>query len=219
MSGTRRTSVVAGLVLIAEAVALGVVLATTGAREVLPVTVALPGADRVELAAVEAGAAVVVLCALVGIARLLPFGWVRLVEYSLSASIIVFLVAQLNGITDVGALVGIYALTSALVLFVMLQERITVTSGHPLLPLCFGAGVGIVPWGVIAFHQVGSGLVADGPSAIVRVITLVMLAFAFVMFLREWRAARGRPTPGYALLSAVSTSVFAWLVVLGVVLA
>lgn len=214
----RRASVVVGVVLLVEAVGFAVVLAVSGAAYPLPVTVALPGVERFVLASVEAGAAAVVLCAVAGIARLLRFGWVRLVEFSVSASITVFLVAQLNGITDVGALVAIYALTSALALFVILQERVTVDSGHPLLPLCLGAGVGIVPWGIIAFHQVGAGLVGVGPSPLVRFVTLVMLGFAIVFLLREWRAARGRPTPGYPLLSAIATSVFAWFVVLGFVL-
>ena len=150
----------------------------------------------------------------------------RWTEFVFTSSIAVFLVAQLNGVTDIGALVTIYAITSGMTLFSLLQERTTVRCGHPLLPLAFGAAVGIVPWGVIAFHQVGAGVVGDGPSIIVRVITLTMLAAAFAFAITQWREQRAallgaQRVAGermHVILSAASSSLFAWLVVLGVVL-
>ncbi|RFA19222.1 heliorhodopsin HeR [Subtercola boreus] len=232
----RRLAAVAGVLLAVEAVVLTALLQTAHTTVVLPVTAAFAGGGahaagepvRVTLAQVDVGSAVVVLCALVAVARLVAAGpapsaagssgrphTARWVEYSLTASITVFLVAQLNGVTDVGALVLSYAATSGMVLFTLLEERSAVGAGHPKLALCFGAALGIVPWGIIAFQQIGAGVVGDPPSAIVRVITLVMLAFAAAFAIIQWRGYGERM---HTLLSLASTSVFAWLVVLAVVL-
>ncbi|MET3767821.1 hypothetical protein ABIB15_000483 [Marisediminicola sp. UYEF4] len=242
--GLRRLSFVAGLLMVLQAMLLAGLLSTRAERVTLPITVDFPGdtGERVDLFQLDVGVGVVVLCVLVAAARLvvvIPAVGTRLAgrlrsndhaarwtEFAFSSSITVFLVAQLNGISDIGALVVIYAITSGMTLFSLLQERSTVRSGHPLLPLAFGAAVGIVPWGVIAFHQVGAGVVGDGPSVIVRVVTLVMLAAAFAFAVTQWREQRAVVLGAHRLdgermhviLSVVATSLFAWLVVLGIVL-
>lgn len=245
LRGLRRLSSVAGLLMLLQAMLLAGLLSIRGERVTLPITVDLPGGDtgeRVALCQLDVGVGVVVLCVLVAVARLvlvIPVVGTRLAgrlrsndhaarwtEFAFSSSITVFLVAQLNGISDIGALVVIYAITSGMTLFSVLQERTTVRSGHPLLPLAFGAAVGIVPWGVIAFHQVGAGVVGDGPSVIVRVITLAMLAAGFVFAATQWREQRAVVLRAHRLdgermhvvLSVTQASLFAWLVVLGVVL-
>jgi hypothetical protein len=199
----------AGIVLLVQAGVLSVL----GRSLWLPVTF-----GTAELLQVDVVVGVIVVLVLVGIARILGRGAsTRWVEFSLTSSITVFLVAQLNGISDIGALVLIYAATSGMVLFTVLQDHVLVTRGHPLLPLCFGAALGIVPWGVIAFHQIGASLGAPGPSVLVRVITLVMLAAAAAFFVSQWRDAR-RQLGGeraHVLIGFVSASAFAWLVVLG----
>lgn len=244
LRGLRRLSSVAGLLMLLQAMLLAGILSTRVDHALLPITVDFSGGagERVELSQVDVGLGVVVLCVLVAVARLavvIPAVFTRLsgrlrsnhhaarwTEFAFASSITVFLVAQLNGISDIGALVVIYAITSGMTLFGVLQERTTVRSGHPLLPLAFGAAVGIVPWGVIAFHQVGAGVVGDGPSVIVRVITLAMLAAAFAFAVTQWREQRAALRGAHrvdgervhVLLSVVQASLFAWLVVLGVVL-
>lgn len=245
----RRTDGVAGVLLLVEAVLLTAARAAAGGSVRLPVTVGLRGAggviDRVQLAQVDAAAAAILLLALTGLARLLLLAGplrrrrdaalelnhhgARWLEFAFTSSIRIFLIAQLNGVTELGALVPIYAITSGLVLCSVLQERVTVTAGHPLLPLCFGAALGIVPWGVIAFHQLGAGVVGDGPTPIVRVTTLVLLAAAFVFFITQWREQRRIAAADgadrvrvliageqrHVVLSAVAATLFALLVVLG----
>jgi len=244
LRGLRRLSFVAGLLMLLQAMLLTGILSTSADHVLLPITVDFPGGagERVELSQVDVGVAVVVLCVLVAGARLavvIPTVFTRLsgrlrsndhaarwTEFAFTSSITVFLVAQLNGISDIGALVVIYAITSGMTLFSVLQERTTVRSGHPLLPLAFGTMVGIVPWGVIAFNQVGAGVVGDGPTVILRVITLAMLAAAFTFAATQWREQRAVLTGAHGtagermhvVLSVVQASLFAWLVVLGVVL-
>jgi hypothetical protein len=233
----RAGGVVAGVALLVQAAVLGTVVARMPIRLSLPVTVDLGGgltraSSRIVLTHVDVGAAVVVLCALVAVALLLSAiepgrRWThsgrrdaRSVEFALTSSITVFLVAQLNGITDVGALVLIYAATSAMTLFSVIQDR--AGAGHGTLALCFGAAIGIVPWGVIAFHQIGAGVIGDAPPPIVRVITLVMLGFTIVFAVARWREVgwreSGRERRGeliHIVLSTAATSAFAWLVVTG----
>lgn len=260
MGRLRTISVAAGAALILEAAVLAVVLWAGNGSVLLPVVgefapaAGRASADptRVLLSQIDIGAAAVLLCLLVALARLLVLaprypGWwsrdlangrhtARWIEFSLTSSITVFLIAQLNGVVDLIALVLVYAATSGMTLFSLLQERVAVRAGHPLLPLCFAAALGIVPWGVIAFTQIGSGLAGSPVAVVVRVVTLVMLAFALAFAIMQWReqSRRVRVAPAgghepaapradergermHVLLSFASTSVFAWMIVLGAV--
>lgn len=247
-----RTDGLVGVVLLVQAAVLAIVLVASGAAVPAPVAVGLRGSsgvtDHVPLGQVDIAVAAVVLLVLTGVARLvLVVGplrrrrdaalatnhhGARWLEFAFTSSIRLFLIAQLNGVAELGALVPIYAITSALVLCHVLQERVRVTAGHPMLPLCVGAAIGIVPWGVIAFYQLGAGVVGDGPAPVVRVVTLVLLAAAFAFFITQWREQRriaaaddadrlGVLIAGerrYVVLSAVAATLFALLVVLGIAL-
>jgi hypothetical protein len=231
------------VLLLVQAIVLWIIVAAT-ARVLLPVTLGLSGRERTVLAHVDLGAGVIVLCLLAAIFRLvvvIPAVYLRYssgvratrhtarwVEFAFTSSITIFLVAQLNGIGDIGALVLSYAITSGMTLFWVVQERSRRDPSPPerrMLPLWFAAAIGIVPWGVIALHQVAAIVVGSPPTALVRVITLTMLAFSVAFFVSHWRearrsasaesAARGERT--HILLSLASTSAFAWLVVLGAV--
>ena len=240
-AGLRRLSGLAGMLLLVQAVVLGIILAVTPARVVLPITLGLPGGrERIVLFAVDIGAAVIVLALLVAVSRLVTVmptifpryssgvssnrHTARWIEFVFSSSIIVFLVAQVNGISDIGTLVLSYAITSGMTLFSVLQERSVRSASGRMIPLWFAAAIGIVPWGVIAFHQVSALVVGQPPSALARVITLTMLAFAFAFFLSHWRDQRRKDSGQSAvagehthiLLSLASTSVFAWLMAFGV---
>ena len=239
--GLRCVSGLVGILLVVQAVVLGIILATTPARVVLPITLGLPGGrERIQLFAVDIGAGVIVLTLLVAVSRLvvvMPTVFpryasgvlsnrhtARWIEFVFSSSITLFLVAQLNGISDIGTLVLGYAITSGMTLFSVLLERSVRPLSGRMLPLWFGAAIGIVPWGVIAFQQVSALVVGQPPSALARVITLTMLVFAFAFFVSHWRDQRRRDSIQSALagerthilLSLASTSVFAWLVAFGV---
>jgi hypothetical protein len=144
----------------------------------------------------------------------------RWIIFSLTSSITVFLVAQLNGVTEIGSLVLIYAATSTMTLFSVLQEAIPSSTFTRMLPLCFGAAIGIVPWGIIAFYEIAGTIAGDGPDLPVRILTIVMLIFAVAFVATNWaeqrRAARGiidaRGEHAFIVLSAIAASVFAWAV-------
>ncbi|TFC53097.1 hypothetical protein E3O47_03935 [Cryobacterium sp. TMT2-17-1] len=211
---TRLSSVnlAAALLLVAQAVLVSVVVLAQSAPVLLPVTAGFPGgpvgsqaeAQVVDLAAVNLGVAVVVLLAFSALLRLAavtptvagsyrrglaaarnPLRWV---EYSQVSAVTVFLIAQFNGVTEVGTLVALYAITAGATLFLALQER--EPAGGSLRPFVFGAMVGIVPWGIIAFYQVGAGVLHDVPELFVRTVTLSLLAVAALVWTNAWLGRR-----------------------------
>lgn len=189
--------------------AVGVLaVALFGARTTRAVTVTLADQPTTVLSRVDVGVAMVVVLALSAAAWALSTRWSVALDPLLTTPVAVFVVAQLNGVRDVGALVGIYALASAGVLFALVQRRQDHALDGSRVPLGLGSAVGIVPWGIIAFHQVGAGVVGHPLPGIVVAITLTALAFAIAEFVATWRR---RPTAA-ALLRTAGSSAVAWMV-------
>ncbi|GGK97915.1 hypothetical protein GCM10007382_17700 [Salinibacterium xinjiangense] len=115
---------IAAATLAIEAVVVGVTVAN--ARPLLlPVTVDLD--DGITLATVNLGVAAIVLLAFSalcrGVSALWPAQVIRWIEWSQVSAVTVFLIAQLNGIRDLAALVVLYSLTAAARLFLLLHDR------------------------------------------------------------------------------------------------
>lgn len=185
------------------------VVALLGERTVRAVTVTLDGQPTSLLSHVDDGVAMAVVLALSAVAWAVSSRWSGALDPLLTTPITLFVIAQLNGIRDVGALVGIYALASAGVLFTVVQRHDEHASGGSRMPLGLGSAVGIVPWGIVAFHQVGAGAVGHPLPGVVVVVTLVALAAAIVEFVATWRR---RPVTA-AVVRTLGMSVVAWLVV------
>ena len=80
----------------------------------------------------------------------------RWVEYSLSSSIMIVLIAQIVGIFDVAAIIAIFGVNVSMILFGWLQEKY-VQPGGGLLPFWFGCIAGIVPWIIIVIFVIAPG--------------------------------------------------------------
>lgn len=180
-----------------------------GERTVRAVTVTLEGQPTSTLSHVDLGVAMVVVLALSAAAWALSSRWAGALDPLLTTPITLFVIAQLNGIRDVGALVGVYALASAGVLFAVVQRRDEHSTGGSRVALGLGSAVGIVPWGIVAFHQVGAGIVGHPLPGIVVVVTLVALVAAVAEFVATWR----RQLVAASVLRAAGSSLVAWLVV------
>jgi hypothetical protein len=76
-----------------------------------------------------------------------PFRWI---EYSVSASIMIVLIALVLGISDITSLINAFGCNSAMILFGLLQEQSALRRGTQSLadwaPFIFGSIIGIVPW-------------------------------------------------------------------------
>ena len=147
----------------------------------------------------------------------------RWVEYSLSSSIMIVLIAQIVGISDVGAIVAIFGVNVSMILFGWLQEKF-VSPGGGLLPFWFGCIAGIVPWIIIAIFVLAPGAARDvqTPGFVYGIIISLFVlfnCFALVQYLQykpvgKW-ADYLRGEKAYIVLSLVAKSALAWQVFAG----
>lgn len=143
----------------------------------------------------------------------------RWVEYSISSSVMIVLIAQICGISDVAAIVSIFGVNASMILFGWLQEKYENPGNGGWLPFIFGCIAGIVPWLALVFYILAIGGPGDtkAPAFVYGiVISLFVLfnTFAIVQFLQykkigKWTDyLRGEKT--YITLSLVAKSALAW---------
>jgi hypothetical protein len=148
----------------------------------------------------------------------------RWVEYSLSSSIMMVLIAQIVGISDAAALIAIFGVNASMILFGWLQERYETPGSGGWLPFVFGCIAGIVPWLAVTLYVVAPGAASDvEPPAFVYGIVISLFAFfncfAIVQVLQYKRVGRwsnyltGERT--YITLSLVAKSLLAWQIFAG----
>ncbi len=195
-----------------------------------------PPQDPVELFGLPTGAAVAAFLGLSALAHLIvATGWwrrylgdlargrntARWVEYAFSASLMIVLIAQLVGISDVTALVAIFGVNASMILFGWLQEKYEEPGGHGWLPFVFGCLAGIVPWLCIAIYVIAPGSAASAsPPGFVYAIMVSLFVFFNVFALNQWLQyrAKGRwadylfGEKAYILLSLTAKSALAWQV-------
>lgn len=119
----------------------------------------------------------------------------RWIEYSQVGGIVTFLIAQLNGITEVTSLVPVYALGATGGLLLSLHDRRAATGRAGLWAFGFGSAVAVVPWGVIAFAQIGGTLAGVGAGILIRVVTIAALLALGAVWVGVWLLGRGERTP------------------------
>lgn len=147
----------------------------------------------------------------------------RWVEYSLSSSIMIVLIAQITGISDVAALMAIFGVNASMILFGWLQEKYEQPGGG-MLPFIFGCMAGIVPWLVILVWVLapGSAERPEIPGFVVGIIISLFVffnSFALVQWLQykkvgKWRDyLRGERS--YIVLSLVAKTALAWQIFSG----
>ena len=145
----------------------------------------------------------------------------RWMEYSLSASLMIVVIAMLVGIQDIASLILVFSLNATMILFGWLMElHNQYTETTSWLPYWFGVFAGVVPWIAIAVYLAGSGNEAGGPPgfvyAIFFTIFLFFNTFAVNMVLQYKRVGRWRDylygERAYIILSLVAKSALAWQV-------
>ncbi|TFC52915.1 heliorhodopsin HeR [Cryobacterium shii] len=151
----------------------------------------------------------------------------RWVEYSLSSSIMIWLIAQITGITDVAALFSIFAVNAAMIMFGALQEKYETPGNGNFLPFIFGAMVGVVPWIVILIYFIapGSTSEAEPPAFVYGIIISLFLFFNTfaVNQVLQYKQVGGwrdylRGERAYITLSLVAKTALAWQVFSGAII-
>jgi len=145
----------------------------------------------------------------------------RWVEYSLSASLMIVLIAQLVGISDVAALAALFGVNAAMILFGWLQEHYERPGGRGWLPFVFGCVAGAVPWIAISVYLFSPGSTSDASApGFVYGIFVSLFLFFNVFALNQWLQYRaiGRwrdylfGERVYIVLSLTAKSALAWQV-------
>jgi hypothetical protein len=143
----------------------------------------------------------------------------RWVEYSISSSVMIVLIAQICGVTDVVAIISIFGVNASMILFGWLQEKYETPGNGGWIPFIFGCIAGIVPWIGLLFYVLAIGGPGNtkAPAFVYGiVISLFVLfnTFAIVQYLQYKKVGkwsdyiRGEKT--YITLSLVAKSALAW---------
>jgi hypothetical protein len=150
--------------------------------------------------------------------------YVRWIEYAFSASTMIVLIAMLVGIYELAALLLIFALNAAMILFGWMMElHNQSTARTEWTAYVFGSLAGIVPWLVIAIYLLGAG--GDGgevPGFVYAIYVSLFLffnVFAVNMLLQYRRLGPWRDylfgERMYIVLSLLAKSALAWQVFAG----
>lgn len=142
----------------------------------------------------------------------------RWIEYSLSASLMIVLIAVLPGITDIAALVALFGVNAGMIFFGSVQERYEEPGGS-LWPFWLGCVLGVVPWIAIGIYIASPGSAAE-PPAFVYGIFFSLFVFFNIFAVTQWLQYKeigrwknyltGERT--YVLLSLLAKSALAWQV-------
>jgi len=143
----------------------------------------------------------------------------RWVEYSISSSVMIVLIAQITGIADITALIAIFGVNASMILFGWLQEKYEQPGSGGWVPFIFGCISGIVPWLAVLVYVLSPGGPADAsaPAFVYGIIVTIFLlfnSFAWVQY-KQYKA-RGKWSNYlhgeriYIVLSLVAKSLLAW---------
>ncbi len=242
--GLRRLNAVVGLIHAAQAA----VILAIAADAKLPVTASYltgaPGSGQLtapdQLFEVPFGPAVAAFLLFAAIDHLLVAGpargWyernlaagvnpARWYEYSISASLMIVLIAMLAGIWDLAALIALFGVNASMILFGLVMERTNGpdTDKPDWRPFFYGCVAGAVPWIAIGAQIVLADSNGEGvPGFVVAIfVSLFVLfnCFAINMALQYRKVGRWRSyvfgERAYILISLVAKSVLAWQVYAG----
>jgi hypothetical protein len=145
----------------------------------------------------------------------------RWAEYSLSSSVMIVLIAMLTGISDIAALIAIFAVNAAMIFFGAVQERYE-RPGGSLWPFWLGCVVGIAPWLAVGVYLWSPGSIAEPPAFVYAIFVSLFLffnVFALNMWLQYRRVGRWSSyvfgERAYFMLSLFAKSALAWQVFAG----
>ena len=148
----------------------------------------------------------------------------RWVEYSLSSSLMIVVIRQLNGVADYIALSGMFGVNASMILFGLLQEKYAKPGSGDMLPFYFGCIAGIIPWIMVVINIFSpNGPTESATPGFVYgiVISLFLLFNSFALVQWKQYKAQGKwanylyGERAYIVLSLVAKSALAWQIFSG----
>jgi hypothetical protein len=143
----------------------------------------------------------------------------RWIEYFFSSSIMIVLISQITGISDIGALLAIAGINASMILFGLLQEKYEKPGKPNLLSFWFGSFTGIIPWIAILIYTLAPGLNVSPPGFVYGIIISLFIffnCFAVNMILQYKKVGPWRDylfgEKVYIILSLTAKALLAWQV-------
>ncbi len=143
----------------------------------------------------------------------------RWIEYFFSSSIMIVLISQICGISDVAALAAIFGINASMILFGALQEKYEQPGKPSWLPFWFGSFAGIVPWIAIIIYVVAPGVDVSPPGFVYGIVASLFVffnCFALNMILQYKKVGPWRDylfgEKVYIILSLTAKALLAWQV-------
>ena len=145
-------------------------------------------------------------------------------EYSVSASLMIVLIAMLTGVTDVIALIGLFGMNAAMIIFGLVMERVNLgreeTDWSPFL---WGCVFGALPWIAIVIQFWLAESQASGVPGFVYGIFVSLFILFNCFAVNMWLAFRGNgrwkdplfAERVYIYLSFFAKTALAWQVYAG----
>ncbi len=144
----------------------------------------------------------------------------RWIEYSISSSIMIVLIAMITGVSDIAALLAIFGINACMILFGLLMEKYESPGRPSWLAFWFGTFAGIVPWLIIVIYVWSPGLEGAEPPTFVYAIIVSLFVLFNVFAVNMWLQYRqigpwrdylvGEKV--YILLSLTAKALLAWQV-------
>lgn len=160
--------------------------------------------------------------------------YARWIEYSVSASIMIILIGLLNGINNLYAVIALFGVNAAMILFGLVMEQVNRNrESVTWWPFIFGCIAGIVPWIAILIGLVtaatdttmvnGVAANSDGVPVFVYFIVISLFLLFNCFALNQWLQYRGKGKFAdylygekvYLVLSLVAKSALAWQIFAG----
>jgi len=145
--------------------------------------------------------------------------YARWIEYSVSSSLMVVLIAMLPGVFDISALIAIFGVNASMILFGLLFEHYEEPGRPNWLSFWFGCLTGIVPWIAIGIYIWSPGSVAEPPGFVYAIFVTMFVffnSFAINQVLQYKQIGKWRDyvfgESVYVFLSLSAKSLLAWLV-------
>lgn len=148
---------------------------------------------------------------------------VRWIEYAVSSSLMIVVIASLSGIREIGTLIAVFGANAGMILFGWSMEAANEGRERPQwLHYVFGCLIGAVPWLVIGVALL-SATTAPGAAGIPAFVVAIYVSmfvtfnvFALNMVLQYARVGPWRDyrygERAYMLLSLVAKTLLAWQV-------
>jgi hypothetical protein len=143
----------------------------------------------------------------------------RWIEYFFSSSIMIVLISQICGISDIAALLAIFGINACMILFGGLQEKYEKPGKPNWLPFWFGSFAGIIPWIAILVYVIAPGVSVSPPGFVYGIIVSLFVffnCFAINMVLQYKKVGAWRDylfgEKVYIILSLTAKALLAWQV-------